>query len=179
MENVRFLKEVVLFHSGIPVGRDFLARDITRYPATGTTIKIVTYVPIVPIIKRVRVRQMISPRLSVLTQLQQAIMYKYRSRRVLRCFVPFIALDLLPGVTWSTEVRCAVADRRCASKGTRWWIRCRASQSPSHSYHTWCSSVGCWVSVRKLLLMRDHAIISSTIYAISRTRYRTPFFALG
>lgn len=69
VKNVRFLEKVVLPHGGVPVGRDFLSRDIARYPATGATIKVVTYVPIVPIIERVRVRQVISPRLSVLAQL--------------------------------------------------------------------------------------------------------------
>lgn len=68
-------------------------------------------------------------------------------------FVPFIAFHLLPGVTWSTVARCAVADKRCASKGTRWWIRCRANRSLSRSYRAWYSSVGCWVSARKFVLI--------------------------
>lgn len=66
VKNIRFFEEVVLLHGGVPVGRDFLSRDIARYRATGTTIKIMTYVPIVPIIERVCMRQMISPRLSIL-----------------------------------------------------------------------------------------------------------------
>lgn len=79
VKNVRLFEEIILLHGGIPVGCDFLSRDIAGYRATGATIKIVTYVPIIPIIERVRVRQMIGPWLSVLAQLQcQIIIYKYR-----------------------------------------------------------------------------------------------------
>lgn len=61
VKNVRLFEEIILLHGGIPVGCDFLSRDIAGYRATGATIKIVTYVPIIPIIERVRVRQMIGP----------------------------------------------------------------------------------------------------------------------
>lgn len=70
MENVRFLEKVILPHSRVPVGRDFLPRDIAGYAATGATIKIMTHVAIISIVERVRVRQMICPRLSVFAQLQ-------------------------------------------------------------------------------------------------------------
>lgn len=81
-------------------------------------------------------------------------------------FHDLYTLDLLPGVTWSTGVRCAVADKRCASKGTRWWIHCRASRSPSRSYRAWYSSVGCWVSTRKFLLIHARPR-NNSIYDLS------------
>lgn len=71
MENVRLLEKIVLPHGGVPVGRDFLPRNVAGNGAPGTTVKIMTHVPVVPVVERVRVRQMIRPCLSVLAQLQR------------------------------------------------------------------------------------------------------------
>lgn len=71
VENIWFLKEVILPHGRVPVRRDFLPRDVTRNSTARTTIEIVTYVPVISVVERVSVRQMIRPRLGIFAQLQR------------------------------------------------------------------------------------------------------------
>lgn len=72
VKDIRFLEEVILLHGGVPIRRDFLPRDVAGNATPGTTIKIMTHVPIVPVVERVRVRQVVRPRLSVLAQLEKS-----------------------------------------------------------------------------------------------------------